>query len=80
MTKQTPVIVYSTPTCPYCTLVKEFLSQHNVAYEEKDVAADREARQEMLNLTGRTAVPALKIGDNAVVGFDRARISELLGL
>lgn len=51
-----------------------------MAFEEKDVAVDREARQEMLALTGRTAVPALKIGDDAVVGFDRARISELLGL
>ncbi|MGI6129630.1 MAG: glutaredoxin family protein [bacterium] len=61
-------------------MVKEFLSEHNVAFEEKDVAVDREARQEMLALTGRTAVPALKIGDDAVVGFDRARISELLGL
>ena len=80
MTIQAPVIVYSTPTCPYCTLVKEFLSQHNVAYEEKNVAVDREARQEMLSATGRSAVPTLKIGDEVVVGFDRARISELLGL
>ncbi|HHV08365.1 MAG TPA: glutaredoxin family protein [Firmicutes bacterium] len=80
MTVQTSVIVYSTPTCPYCTLVKNFLADHNVTYEEKDVAADKEARQEMLSLTGRTAVPALKIGDDVVVGFDRARISELLGL
>lgn len=80
MTVQTSVIVYSTPTCPYCTLVKNFLADHNVTYEEKDVAADKEARQEMLSLTGHTAVPALKIGDDVVVGFDRARISELLGL
>jgi glutaredoxin 3 len=61
--------------------VKEFLSQHNVAFVEKNVAVDREARQEMLTATGgRSAVPTLKIGDDVVVGFDRARISELLGL
>ena len=60
--------------------MKEFLSEHNVAYEEKDVASDKEARQEMLALTGSMAVPALKIGNEAVVGFDKARISQLLGL
>ena len=60
--------------------MKEFLSQHDVSFEEKDVAADREAREEMVNLTGRLAVPALKIGDQAVVGFDQDRIKKLLNL
>jgi len=60
--------------------VKEFLSQNNVAYEEKNVAVDRAARQEMLSLTGRSAVPTVKIGNEVIVGFDKARISELLGL
>jgi glutaredoxin len=60
--------------------VKEFLSQNNVPYEEKNVAVDRAARQEMLSLTGRSAVPTVKIGDEVIVGFDKARISKLLGL
>lgn len=60
--------------------MKEFLSQHNVAYQEKNVAVDRVARQEMLQLTGRSAVPTVKIGDEVIVGFDKARISQLLNL
>jgi glutaredoxin len=60
--------------------VREFLLQHDVIFEEKDVAADKVAREDMLSLTGRLAVPVLKIGDQAVVGFDQNRISALLGL
>ena len=74
------VILYVTPTWPYCTLVREFLSLHDVEYEEKDVAADVQAREEMLALTGRLAVPVLQVGQEAVVGFDKERISALLGL
>lgn len=54
--------------------------QHDVIFEEKDVAADKVAREDMLSLTGQLAVPVLKIGDQAVVGFDQNRISALLGL
>ena len=74
------VIVYTTPTCPYCTVVKEFLSKNNVVYEEKNVAVDKAALKEMLGYTGRSAVPTVKIGDEVIVGFDKARITQLLDL
>ena len=72
------VTVYSTPTCHWCRVVKEFLSQKGVGYTEKDVAADAMARDEMLRLTGRMAVPAITIGNEVVLGFDKQRLEQLL--
>lgn len=72
------VTVYSTPTCHWCRVVKDFLSQKGVEYTEKDVAADTVARDEMLQLTGRMAVPAITIDNEVVLGFDKQRLEELL--
>ena len=59
--------------------MKEFLSQKGVQYSEKDVAADREAAREMIQKTGQRGVPVVTIGDNVVIGFDRAKLEQLLG-
>lgn len=72
------VTVYSTPTCHWCRVVKEFLLQKGVGYTEKDVAADAVARDEMLRLTGRMAVPAITIDSEVVLGFDKQRLEQLL--
>lgn len=72
------IIVYTTPTWPYCDTVKEFLSQKGVNYEELDVADNEEARREMLEKTGRMAVPTIIIDGEVIVGFDREKIEEHL--
>ena len=73
------VIVYSTPTWPYCTKVKEFLSENNIAFQEHNVAVDREAADEMIEKTKQMGVPVIIIDDkDIIIGFDQAKLSELL--
>lgn len=74
------VAIYTTPTCGYCRMAKEFFKQNNVAYSEYDVAADADKRNEMMEMTGQMGVPVITIDDNVVVGFNQSKIAELLGV
>ncbi len=59
-------------------MAKEYFTEHNIAYTEHDVASDLEKRKEMVDLTGQMGVPVIRIGDDVVVGFDEAKVKELL--
>ena len=59
-------------------MVKEFLSQRGTAFEERDVSRDPSAAQELVRSTGQMGVPVTVIDGQAVVGFDRARLEQLL--
>ncbi|MFQ5875827.1 MAG: glutaredoxin family protein [Dehalococcoidia bacterium] len=72
------VAVYTTPTCPYCHQVKEFLSRRGVKFIEYDVSVDRAAADEMIRKSGQMGVPVITVADQVVVGFDRARLEHLL--
>jgi len=74
------VTVYSTPTCSWCSAVKEHLRAHGVSFEDIDVAADMARAREMVEKSGQYGVPVVDIDGEIVVGFDRARIDSLLGL
>jgi glutaredoxin 3 len=74
------VIIYTTPTCVYCKAAKEFFQEHKVAYEEKDVAADEQARETMVEKSGQMGVPVIEVNGSIVVGFDEAKLSELLDI
>ncbi len=74
------VIVYSTPTCHFCHMAKEYFDQQKVAYESFDVASDMEKRKEMMAKSGQLGVPVILIGDQVIVGFDKPRIDKALGL
>ncbi len=74
------VIIYTTPTCVYCKLTKEFFKKHNVEYTEKDVAGDAVAREEMMQKSSQMAVPVIDIDSEIVVGFDKEHLSELLNI
>ena len=74
------VIVYSTPACHFCHAAKDFFTENNVAFEDVDVAIDAEKRQEMIEMTGQMGVPVIRIGDDVVVGFDEAKVKELLAM
>ncbi len=71
--------VFSTTTCPYCNVAKDFLKDKGVVFEEIDVASDREAAKEMVEKTGQMGVPVIMVGDKAVIGFDKEKIEELIG-
>lgn len=74
------VTVYSTPTCTYCKLAKEFFAENGVDYEEVDVAADSTKLEEMIQKSGQMGVPVISIDDQVVVGFDEPQIRSLLGM
>lgn len=74
------VTIYSTPTCHFCHSAKDFFTAHNVAFEDINVAINAEKRKEMVDMTGQMGVPVIRIGDDVVVGFDEAKIKELLGV
>jgi glutaredoxin 3 len=72
------VIVYSTPSCPYCGLVKDYLKGKNVEFEEKDVSQDRVAAREMIEKSGEMGVPQIDIDGTIIVGFNRDAIDQEL--
>ncbi len=74
------VIIYSTPTCHFCHMAKDYLNENNIEYTDYDVSTDLEARQEMMDKSGQMGVPQIVIGDELIVGFDKPRIDQLLGL
>lgn len=74
------VTIYSTPSCHFCHIAKEFFKENNVAYTEFDVAGDQEKRKEMIEKSGQMGVPVIIIGNHLIVGFNKPKIVELLGL
>lgn len=76
----TKVVIYSTPVCHFCHAAKDFFTANNVSFVDYDVALDATKRQEMIDMTGQMGVPVIKIGDDVVIGFDEAKIKELLKL
>jgi len=74
------VTIYTTPTCVYCKAAKDFFKEHNVEYDEKDVAVDEQAREAMVEKSGQLGVPVIDVKGNIVIGFDEAKLSELLGV
>lgn len=73
-------IVYSTETCPWCHVAKDFLKDNNIEFEAKDVAKDESARAELIEKTGQLGVPVLDIDGTVIVGFDKAAIKKALDL
>lgn len=74
------VKVYSTVTCPYCRMAKDFLKQNNIAFEEIDVSQNQAATQEMVSKSGQMGVPQIDIDGQIIVGFDKAAIKRALNL
>lgn len=63
------VTVYSTPTCPYCTMVKTFLKEQKIDFEDVDVSRDRQKAIEMVRKSGQSGVPVTEVNGRMVVGF-----------
>ncbi len=74
------VKVYSTPTCPFCIRVKQFLKESAVSFEDIDVSVNHEAAQEMIKRSGQMGVPVIDIEGELIVGFDKDKIKKALGI
>ena len=74
------VTIYSTPTCHFCHMAKDFFTANKVAFSDFNVASDLEKRKEMIEKSGQMGVPVIYIGNEMVVGYDENRIKQLLGL
>lgn len=72
------VTIYSTKTCVYCKMAKDFFANNKILFDEHDVGTDLQKRQEMIEKSGQMGVPVITVGDEVVVGFDKARLAEML--
>ncbi|MBI4117791.1 MAG: glutaredoxin family protein [Parcubacteria group bacterium] len=74
--------IYTTPTCVYCKMAKDYFKEQGVAYTEHDVAADSAAAEEMVQKSGQMGVPVILVNkggkEEMIIGFDKARIESIL--
>ena len=71
--------IFSTASCHYCQLAKQYFKSLNLPYKEYDVNQDALRRQELIKL-GAMGVPVIRIGGQVIMGFDRLQIDKLLGV
>jgi glutaredoxin 3 len=74
------VTIYSTPTCHFCHMAKEFFKENNINFTDHDVKSDLEKRKEMVEKSGQLGVPVIDIDGKIIVGFDRAQLASELGV
>ncbi len=74
------VSIYTTPTCHFCQMAKEFFKANNVAYTEHNVAENEEERAAMIEKSGQMGVPVIFIGPDMIIGFNEPKIRQLLGI
>ena len=74
------ITIYSTPTCHFCHLAKEFLTEKGIPYTDYNVGSDLEKRKEMVAKSGQLGVPVIDVGGEVIVGFDKDRLVEALGI
>lgn len=70
--------LFTTPTCPYCYTLKEFLKSKNIEFEDIDVSQSEDAREELIKKSGKMEVPVIEIEGEIVAGFDKEKIEKLL--
>ncbi|MEI6042579.1 MAG: glutaredoxin domain-containing protein [bacterium] len=74
------IMIYSTPSCTFCVMAKDFLKANNIPFEEFNVAADLEKRKEMIEKTGQMGVPVIDIDGSVLIGFDKQLIAQKVGI
>ena len=72
--------IYFSPLCPFCRQAKQFFDQKGIKYETINVLKDQESTKALIALTGQTGVPVIDIDGTLIMGFDRNKIEEALGL
>jgi len=74
------ITVYSTPSCGYCDVAKDFFRANKLEFKDIDVSEDEKAAQNMIHKSGQMGVPVIEIDNKIIVGFDKPKIKKLLGL
>lgn len=80
MKPHSTVIVFTTPTCSWCRVVKQHLKKHNIRFKEVDVSRDEKAARDMVRRTGQQGVPVTLINNRPIIGFDKEKINRLLDI
>jgi glutaredoxin-like YruB-family protein len=70
--------VYSTPTCPWCKKVKEFLKENDIKFTDIDVSNDESASKEMVKISGQIGVPVIDVNGTIISGFDETKLKKAL--
>ena len=73
-------IIYTTPSCMYCNMLKAYLDENEIDYETFDVSEDIEKAQYLAEKTGQMGVPVTEINGEFIIGFDQAKIAEMLNI
>ena len=74
------ITIYSTPTCAYCKMAKEYLTGKNIPFDGVDVSLDSKRQEEMIAKSGQFGVPVIDVGGKIIVGYDKRKLDEYLGL
>ena len=74
------VTIYTTATCGYCKMAKEFFAANGIQYTDYDVGTDLEKRKEMVEKSGQMGVPVIFVDNDMVIGFDKPHLAQLLGI
>ena len=74
------ITIYSTPTCIYCRMAKEFLADKNIPFTDCDLTQDVTKREEVIKKTGQMAVPVIEVDGEFMIGFDESQLSKMLGI
>ena len=72
------VTIYSAPTCPICKRTKEHLTKRGIPFQDINVAASKEAAQEMIKKSGQMGVPVIVVNGDIMVGYNQAKLDDLL--
>ena len=72
--------IYSTPTCHFCNLAKDYFKENDIEYTEYNVAEDADKRKEMMERSGQMGVPVIFIEDDMIIGFNQEKIASLLDI
>lgn len=78
--KSKRVTVYSTPTCSWCSTLKNYLKEKGVQFRDVDISKDMKAAEDLVRRSGQRGVPQTDINGRIVVGFDKTKLNELLEL
>lgn len=73
-----PVLIYSTPTCPYCKMAKAYFKEHDIEYTDYDASADAAKAEEMQKKSGQLGVPVIDVDGAIIVGFDKPKLEAVL--